>query len=144
MSGLAARYRRRGHHLCAAQGHGGFRFAPPGMCATARRCQRRRRTCADRTAPTPFEGLLRTLRSVGHRAVPAGGEAGMHPRPPSGQISRRGWGPLRGHLIIVQAITVGMSVSIRQVGVDSPASSRDILLAIAQWTIALDRCGRAS
>jgi hypothetical protein len=36
-----------------------------------------------------------------------------------------------------------MSASIRHVGVDSPVSSRDILLAIAQWIIAQDLWGRA-
>ncbi|WP_405576313.1 acyltransferase domain-containing protein [Streptomyces sp. NBC_01092] len=51
---------------------------------------------------------------------------------------------LREHLISVHADASGMSVSTRQVGVDSPVSSRDILLAIAQWIIVRDLCGRAS
>lgn len=52
--------------------------------------------------------------------------------------------PLREHLISVHADVSGMPFSIRQVGVDSPVSSRDILLAIAQWIIVRDLCGRAS
>jgi len=60
--------------------------------------------------------------------------------------SRKFWRAMgvREHLIIVQAVARGMSVSIRQVGADSPVSSRDILLAIAQWIIVRDLCGRAS
>ncbi len=53
-------------------------------------------------------------------------------------------GALREHLITVQAVVAVMSVSIRQVGVDSPVSSRAISLAIAQWIIARDLWGRAS
>jgi hypothetical protein len=52
--------------------------------------------------------------------------------------------PVRERLITVQAVVAVMSVSIRQVGADSPVSSRDILLAIAQWIIARDLWGRAS
>jgi transposase len=51
---------------------------------------------------------------------------------------------LRERLITVQAVVAVMSVSIRQVGADSPVSPRDILLAIAQWIIARDLWGRAS
>ncbi|MGV9350911.1 hypothetical protein ACWDSD_40500 [Streptomyces spiralis] len=43
---------------------------------------------------------------------------------------------VRGHLVNVHAVVGGMSVSIRQVGGDSPA--------IAQWIIVRDLCGRAS
>ncbi|MER6738829.1 transposase family protein [Streptomyces puniciscabiei] len=51
---------------------------------------------------------------------------------------------LRGHLINVHTVISEISVSIRQVGADSPVSSRDILLAIAQRIIVRDLCGRAS
>lgn len=40
---------------------------------------------------------------------------------------------LGGHPISVQTAMAGLSISIRQVGVDSPVSLRDVLLAIAQW-----------
>ncbi|MEW1701174.1 hypothetical protein, partial [Streptomyces sp. NPDC091278] len=50
--------------------------------------------------------------------------------PPHRQVDQRA--RLRGHLIIIHADASEMSFSIRQVGVDSPVSSRAILLAIAQ------------
>lgn len=60
-----------------------------------------------------------------------------------GEQARRESG-LREHLINVQVALSDSPDSIRQVGVDSPVSSRLVLLAMAQWTIARDRWGSAS
>lgn len=88
--------------------------------------------------PPPADPLRTTRRHP--RGLPRPRHLPNHPPPRPTPLL----GPLREHLISVHADASEMPVSIRHVGTDSPVSSRDILLAIAQWIIVRDLCGRAS
>lgn len=142
----------------ASRSHPSRNPAPGAGTPTGSRCAARTESPTTPAGPAP---------AARHQPRPRPGQQQLHERPQSvrpdpqprltlphdptnKQTSRRSLdqqlplGPLREHLITVHADVSGMPVSIRQVGADSPVSSRDILLAITQWIIARDLCGRAS